>query len=65
MSLRPGGRPQGSGGYNAPKNAASFRGDLPVKTSAVTAADLSRSVLAVAPLARRGDLEPFSVGAHS
>ena len=29
-----------------------------MKTSAVTAADLSRSVLAVPPLARRGDLEP-------
>jgi hypothetical protein len=35
----------------------------PLKTSAVTAADLARSVLAVPPLARRGDPEPDPIAA--
>jgi len=44
---------------------ASLRSEeLPVKTTAVAAADPSRSALAVAPLAQRGDLDPAAKSAN-
>ena len=47
-----------SGRYNAKKPQSFISRRISLKTSAVTAADLARSVIAVPPFARQGDLAP-------